>query len=117
MTGHLRYAAALPAVALLAGCDKTQNALAPQRHQARDIASLFWWMMGGAWIGLGLIVALLVASWLRRDRRGFGADERSDKPGERPAWYVVVGAGIALPLVLLTTLFVISNLFVIRTTE
>jgi cytochrome c oxidase subunit 2 len=55
--------------------------------------------------------------WLRRNRRGFGADERGDKPGERPAWYVVVGAGIALPLVLLTTLFVISNLFVIRTTE
>jgi cytochrome c oxidase subunit II len=74
-------------------------------------------MMGGAWAGLALIVALLLTSWKRRDRRGLGRDVEGDKPGERPSWYVVVCAGIALPVVLLSTLFIISDLFVIRTTE
>jgi cytochrome c oxidase subunit 2 len=106
-----------PALVLLAGCERQQSSLHPQSHQARDIASLFWWMMGGAWLGLALIVALLVLSWFRRNRRGLGRDDAGDKPGERPSWIVVVGAGIALPIALLTTLFVISNLFVIRTTE
>jgi cytochrome c oxidase subunit 2 len=106
-----------PAALALSGCERTQNSLHAQSHQARDIASLFWWMMGGAWIGLGLIVVLLLLSWKRRNRRGFGRDDEGDKPGERPAWFVVVGAGIALPIVLLTTLFVISDLFVIRTTQ
>jgi cytochrome c oxidase subunit 2 len=106
-----------PALVLLTGCERQQSSLHPHSHQARDIASLFWWMMGGAWLGLALIVALLVLSWSRRNRRGLGSDDAGDKPGERPSWFVVVGAGIALPIVLLTTLFVISDLFVIRTTE
>jgi cytochrome c oxidase subunit 2 len=107
----------VPAALLLSGCERAQNSLHPRSHEARDIASLFWWMMGGAWIGLGLIVALLVLSWARRNRRGFGRDAEGDKPGERPAWFVVVGAGIAMPIVVLTTLFIVSDLFVIRTTQ
>jgi cytochrome c oxidase subunit II len=106
-----------PPVLVLSGCGREQNSLEAHSQQSKDIASLFWWMMGGAWIGLGLIVALLLLSWKRRNRRGLGRDTDGDKPGERPAWYVVVGAGIALPIVLLSTLFVISDLFVIRTTE
>jgi cytochrome c oxidase subunit 2 len=106
-----------PAALLLSGCERAQNSLHPRSHEARDIASLFWWMMGGAWIGLGLIVALLVVSWIRRNRRGLGAETEGDKPGERPAWIVVVGAGIAMPIVVLTTLFIVSDLFVIRTTQ
>jgi cytochrome c oxidase subunit 2 len=104
-------------VPLLAGCGQTQNALAPESHQSRDIASLFWWMMGGAWIGLALVVGLLVLSWKRRNRRGIGGDTDGLKPGERSSWYVVVGAGIVLPIVLIATLFVISDIFVIRTTQ
>jgi cytochrome c oxidase subunit II len=106
-----------PAVLLLSGCERAQNSLEPRSHQSHVIANLFWWMMGGAWAGLALIVGLLFLSWKRRDRRGIGRDIEGDKPGERPAWYVVVGAGIALPIVLLSTLFVISDLFVIKTTE
>jgi cytochrome c oxidase subunit 2 len=106
-----------PGALLLSGCERAQNSLHPRSHEARDIASLFWWMMGGAWIGLGLIVVLLLLSWKRRNRRGLGRDREGDKPGERPAWFVVVGAGIAFPIVLLSSLFVISDLFVIRTTQ
>src|SRR3954447_20601783 len=116
MTGPRRHAlAALPAVALLAGCDKKQNALAPAGHQAKDIASLFWWMMGGAWIGLALIVALLLLAWRRQGRRG--PDTEGRKPGEKTAWYVVLGLGIATPIIVIATLFVVSDLFVIKTTE
>ena len=106
-----------PAVSFLTGCERAQNSLEPRSHEAREIASLFWWMMGGAWIGLALIVALLLLSWKRRRRRGFGRDSEGDKPGERPSWYVVVGAGIAMPMVVLSTLFVAADLFVIRTTQ
>jgi len=105
--------AALP----LAGCGETQNALAPESHQSRDIASLFWWMMGGAWLGLALVVALLAWSWKRRARRGFGDDTSGPKPGERVGWYVVVGAGIAMPIAVVAALFVISDVFVIQTTQ
>jgi cytochrome c oxidase subunit 2 len=110
-------AAASPAPLLLAGCGRTQNALAPESHQSRDIASLFWWMMGGAWIGLGIVVLLLLWSWKRRNRRGLGGDRSGAKPGERRSWYVVVGAGIVMPIVVLSTLFVVSDIFLIRTTE
>ncbi|MBV8396895.1 MAG: cytochrome B, partial [Actinobacteria bacterium] len=42
----------LLAVPVLGGCGgRTQSSLAPESHAAKDIASLFWWMMGGAWIG------------------------------------------------------------------
>jgi cytochrome c oxidase subunit 2 len=107
----------VPAALLLAGCRHTQNALAPESHQSRDIASLFWWMMGAAWIGLAVVVALLLLAWKRADRRGAGRDSEGPEPGERLGWFVVVGAGIAVPVLLISALFVISNLFVIKTTE
>ena len=107
------------AVVPLAGCGggDTQNSLAPESHQAKDIASLFWWMMGGAWLGLGLVVALLVWSWRRRNRRGWGDDVEGEKPGEKRSWYAVVGLGIVMPIVVISALFVISDLFVIKTTQ
>jgi cytochrome c oxidase subunit II len=107
----------VPAALLLSGCERVQNSLKPQSHEAKDIASLFWWMMGGAWIGLALVVGLLLLSWKRANKRGFRGDTEGLKPGERPGWYIVVGAGIVLPIVLLSALFVIADLFVIRTTE
>ena len=102
---------------LLEGCGGQQDALAPKSHQSRDIASLFWWMTGAAFVGMGLIVFLLLLAWKRRHRRGIGSDTEGEKPGERFAWYVVVGAGIVLPIILLATLFVVSDIFVIRTTQ
>jgi cytochrome c oxidase subunit 2 len=108
---------AAPLLAFVAGCDRTQNALAPKSHQASAIASLFWWMMGGAWIGLALVVGLLLVAWRRPDRRGVGSDTDGLKPGEQTAWRVVVGLGIVTPIVLIAMIFVIGDLFVIRTTQ
>jgi cytochrome c oxidase subunit 2 len=109
--------ALLPGTLLLASCSgSNQNSLAPQSHAARDIASLFWWMMGAAWIGLGLVVFLLLLAW-KRGKRGVGSDTTGSKPGERAAWKVVVGAGVVMPIVLIATLFVISDIFVIQTTQ
>src|SRR3954452_8376612 len=102
----------LLAVVLLSGCREKQNSLAPKSHQARDIASLFWWMMGGAWLGLALVVAPLLLAWRRRGR---GTPDR--KPSERAGWYVVIGLGIATPIVVVAALFAVSDLFVIKTTE
>jgi len=84
------------------------NALTPDSHQAKDIASLFWWMMGGAWIGLALIVALLIWSW-RRSRRS--------TMSEQTAWKIVIGLGIATPIAVMVAIFVIGDLFVIGTTQ
>jgi cytochrome c oxidase subunit 2 len=104
-------AAATPASA---GRGPTQNALAPASHQAQDIATLFWWMMGGAWIGLAVVVVFLVVAWRRRR----GPDTRAaEKKAERRGWFVVIGAGMALPIALISALFVISDVFVIRTTQ
>jgi cytochrome c oxidase subunit II len=112
-----RFAFLVLVVVPLAGCGGSQNSLAPDSHQARDIANLFWWMMGGAWVGLGLVVALLLWSWKRRNRRGFGQDVEGEKPGEKRSWYAVVGLGIVMPIAVISTLFVVSDLFVIKTTQ
>jgi len=97
-------------VLLLSG--NHQTSIHPASHQAHEIATLFWWMMAVAWGGLAVVVALLVVAWVRHNRSGIGSDS-----GERPGWYVVVGAGVVMPIALITALFVISDLFVIRTTE
>jgi cytochrome c oxidase subunit II len=102
---------------LLAGCGNDQSSLRPASHASHAIANLFWWMMGVAWGGLALVVALLFLSWKRRSRRGIGEDHEGDKAGERAGWYVVVGAGVIMPIALMAALFIVSDLFVIRATE
>jgi cytochrome c oxidase subunit 2 len=109
--------AVIPATLLLAGCDGKQNALAPASHQSADIASLFWWMTGAAAIGLGVVVALLLLAWMRSGKRGVAGDTQGSKPGERMGWYVVIAGGVVVPMLLIASLFVISDLFVIKTTE
>jgi cytochrome c oxidase subunit 2 len=100
---------------VVTGCGAgTQNALAPKSHQSQDIASLFWWMTGASFVGVALVVGLLLLAWKRRNRTVVVDGE---KPGERLAWFVVIGAGIALPVAVIGTLFVISDIFVIGTTE
>jgi cytochrome c oxidase subunit II len=68
-------------------------------------------MLTGAAIGFGVIALLLFLGWARRnrDRLPFGG-------GERAATVLVVGLGIAVPIVVLATLFVWSDVFVLRST-
>jgi cytochrome c oxidase subunit 2 len=68
-------------------------------------------MFGVACVGFTVIAVLLLLGWIRRNRAAlpFGGSERA-------ATRLIVGLGIATPLVLLTALFIWSDVFVIRTT-
>ncbi|SHJ19559.1 cytochrome c oxidase subunit II [Wenxinia saemankumensis] len=87
----------LAAVLLVAGCEGgPQSALAPAGRDASDLARLFWIMLAGAvvlWIALnGLFL------FVTRIRPG--ALSRGWAEG------IIIGGGIALPLVVLTALLV-----------
>src|SRR5215210_3887634 len=96
------------AVLALAGCAGKQNTLAPASKQEHQISTLFWIMMGGAWIGFAVIAGLLTLGWVRRKHEGLPWGG-----GERAATGIVIGAGVAVPIVLLSVLFIYSNVFVI----
>lgn len=85
------------------------NVLSPASHQARDIASLWWWMLGASGVGLAVVVGLLVAAWARRRRAG--------GPGEEVSTRIVVALGVAVPILVIASLFVVSDIFLIRTTQ
>jgi cytochrome c oxidase subunit 2 len=108
-----RGLALLAAVTVLAGCGEQQSALAPKSHQSTDIADLFWWMMGIAWGGLALVVGMMVFAWWRAHHR----PGHRTKQGEKLGFAVVIGGGVALPIVLIAALFVVGDIFVIQTTQ
>jgi cytochrome c oxidase subunit 2 len=110
-------AAALLVPTMLAGCGGEQDTLNQHSHAATDIANLFWVMTAVAFGGLALITGLLVFAWVRRGRRGFGADPADPHPGERPAWFVVVGMGVVFPLMVIAALFVVGNWAIINVTQ
>jgi cytochrome c oxidase subunit 2 len=88
-----------------------QSPLTPHSGPEHSITVLWWVMFGGACVGMAVITALLLLGWIRRNRAAlpFGGSERG-------ATRLVVGLGIATPIVLLSALFVWSDVFVIRTT-
>ncbi|HZS31440.1 MAG TPA: cytochrome c oxidase subunit II [Gaiellaceae bacterium] len=114
-------AVALLSPLVLAGCGggaNTQNSLAPHSHAAADITNLFWVMMAVSFGGLGLVSGLLILAWVRRGKRGFrAADEDDPHPGERAAWWVVLGMGVVFPLAVVTTLFIVSDGLIINVTD
>jgi cytochrome c oxidase subunit 2 len=88
-----------------------QNVLHPHSPAAHKIAELWWVMLGVAAFGLALVAVLLVLGWTRKNSPTlpFGW-------GERGGTALVIGLGIGMPIVLLTALFVWSDIFVIRST-
>jgi cytochrome c oxidase subunit 2 len=88
-----------------------QSVLTPHSGPEHSIATLWWVMFAVSCVGLTFIAVLLLLGWIRRNRDTlpFGGTERG-------ATRLVVGLGIATPLVLLSALFVWSDVFVIRTT-
>jgi cytochrome c oxidase subunit 2 len=88
-----------------------QNVLHPHSPAEHKITLLWWVMLGVATFGLALVAVLLALGWTRRNRAAlpFGW-------GERGGTALVIGLGIGMPFVLLTALFVWSDIFVIRST-
>ena len=97
---------------LLAGCGSQTDMLHPGGPGARDIASLWWWMLGGCTFGLAFVTALLIAAWFKRRTMGPGRE-----PGERAGWIVVLTLGVGVMIAGLATLFIVADVFVIRGTE
>ncbi|MGZ4308497.1 MAG: cytochrome c oxidase subunit II [Gaiellaceae bacterium] len=102
----------LPALVPLTGCGGNQNTVHPASPQQQAIATLWWVMLGGAAIGFAFILVLLILGWVRRNRENlpFGI-------GERGGTRMVVGFGVAMPVVLLSALFIWSDVFVIQKTQ
>jgi cytochrome c oxidase subunit II len=94
---------------VLAGCSGRQNVLDPHSRPEHRIATLWWIMLAAAAIGFSVIVLFLFLGWVRRnrDRLPFGG-------GEQAAVGAVVVLGIAVPIALLISLFVYSDLFVLK---
>jgi cytochrome c oxidase subunit 2 len=105
--------AAVLVVLLVAGCGSQQNALAPHSKAARSIDSLWWNMLIGAALGFGVVVLILGAAWVRRNRPGFPGV----RDGDRAALVVVLTLGLAVPVVVLSALFLFSDIFLIRDTS
>lgn len=84
----------LPAAVVLGACEGPQSALSPAGRDAERIASLFWWMAGGAaviWLGV-MGLALYAIS----------AKKRTHDP--RRTRLFIVGGGALVPTVVLTLL-------------
>lgn len=107
-----RAACAAVCVLTLAGCGTKTDTLSPQGPGAKDIASLWWWLLGGCAFGLLFVTALLVLAWFRRRSMGAGRE-----PHERAGWIVTVTLGIGVLVTGMCVLFVVGNVFVIRGTE
>jgi cytochrome c oxidase subunit II len=104
----LPLAVLLPAVA---GCGGDQNTLAPKGPPEHAISHLWWWTAAGCAVGFAVVCGLLFLGWLRRDVDGlpFGG-------GDRAGTALVIGLGIAVPVVVLTLLFFWSDVVVLRST-
>jgi cytochrome c oxidase subunit 2 len=114
-TQRRRVAAAVATVGAvtLGGCgDNPQNSLRAQSPQAHDIAVLWWWMLGVASLVFFGAIAMLVVGWLRRRDRGLPLVGEDETANDR----LVITFGIAIPVVILITLFLVANVAVIGAT-
>ena len=90
-----RLALAASACCLLVACEGAQSALRPQGPHADQVATLWWAMCAGAAVILAAVTALaLYAVLARRRPRRLGGEG------------LVISAGAALPVVVLTALLV-----------
>jgi cytochrome c oxidase subunit 2 len=100
------------AVPAAAAAGDSQNILHPASKQGHAISLIWWVTFAGCTIGFGVIVVLLSLGWFRRNR-----DKLPFGGGDRAGTAMVVGLGVFVPILVLSALFVWSDLFVIKTTE
>jgi cytochrome c oxidase subunit 2 len=114
MTPRLRLGSPLLAsvlVLVLSGCGGNENTLAPHSHAESSITTLFWVVFGFSCFGFGVVCVLLFLGWWRRNTPSLPGGG-----GEKAATTIVIGAGVALPIVLLCALFVYGDLVVTKAT-
>jgi cytochrome c oxidase subunit 2 len=112
---RLRRACWFTAVLLAAavtGCGD-QSALEPRSEPAREIATLWWWMLAIAGTVLGGALFLLLIGFLRR--RSPGMPLLGKREGVATALVVVFG--ILIPLGTNVAVFVVANFVVAKATE
>ena len=96
------------AVLLLAGCGGNEDTISPAGRPERSITNLFWVDVRRLVRSASAsIVLLLFLGWCAAHRADAA---RRRRRARRDA--VVIGLGVALPVVLLVALFVWSDLFV-----
>jgi cytochrome c oxidase subunit 2 len=100
-------------VLLVGGCGGEQSALSPHSHAAREIATLWWWMLAIAGVVLGGALALLALGWWKRRSAGIPIIGRR----EGAATGTVIAFGIAIPLLVNVGVFVVANFIVARATN
>ena len=97
----------------MSGCaNNGQNALHAKSPQSHDIEVLWWWMLGVASLVFLGACAMLVLGWFRRRSSGLPVIGENEAVNKR----LVVAFGIAIPVVILITLFLVSNVAVIKAT-
>src|SRR5690242_18378991 len=94
----------------LSGCGD-QDTLSSHSHAEHSITHLWWVMFYGALVGFGVVVLLLFGGWWRRNRTTLPGGG-----GERAATIVLIVLGVVVPIVVLSSLFVWSNFFVLNST-
>jgi cytochrome c oxidase subunit 2 len=108
-----RSALVLACAALAGGCGGDQSTLDPQGPAARDIATLWWWMLVIACVVFSGAVGMLGLAWVRRRREGMPLIGR----GSRRNLALVVVFGIAIPIAVNVGLFVVANFVVLARTD
>ncbi|AHL77421.1 cytochrome B561 [Stutzerimonas stutzeri] len=82
--------------ALLAACDGRQSALDPAGTGAESIATLFWWMCGGALLIWAAVMAITL----------YATQAHPEEHGIRSARWLILGGGVIFPVVVLTGLLI-----------
>jgi len=86
-------------VLLATGCTSNQAITNPATRPARDINTLWWAMLAGALVVFAVVVVLLVIAFVRRGRPGEPSHD------DRGPYKVIIGGGLAAPIVVLAILF------------